>query len=153
MALWQVGFFILPKRSLELCDKFDFSGEHSFDDSPFWQLEKVSLDFFVPVNSILPQTKSWGDYLVLYGNENSNRFEVVFEKDTVESVSFRIDFTSNYEPILSQIIEFCILNNLIILDEELNVVPLNFEQARSVVENAPQVKKYNELSRPNIRLN
>lgn len=146
MALWQVGFFVLPKRSFDSGDKFELSDEHSFDDAPFWQPEKLNPNFFDPINKILPRTKSWGDYLILYGNENSNRFEVIFENDIVESVSFRIDFTSNYQGVLSELIEFFILNGLIVLDENLNVLPLNFEAIKTVIENSPQVKKYRMLS-------
>lgn len=146
MALWQVGFFVLPNESLGPGDKFELSDEHSFDDAPFWRSEKVNPNFFDPINRILPRAKSWGDYLILYGNENSNRFEVVFENCIVESVSFRIDFTSNYESVLSELIEFFILNGLIVLDESLNLLPLNFEAIKSGIENSHQVKKYRELS-------
>jgi hypothetical protein len=81
----------------------------------------------------------------MYGSEESNRFEVLCENNNVVSVSFRIDFTTEYEIVLRQILEFCILKGLAILDESLRVVPLSFEAAKSVVDNSVQIKKYNKL--------
>lgn len=145
MGLWQVGFFVIPKASAK-DDKFELDEEGSFDDAPYWNDQKVLLDFFKPIAKILPLEKSWSEKILLYGHQDSNRFEVFHENGIVESVSFRIDFTSNYESVLSELIEFFILNGLIVLDENLNVLPLNFEAIKSVIENSPQVKKYRTLS-------
>ncbi|MEO8236878.1 MAG: hypothetical protein ABI793_12240 [Flavobacterium sp.] len=145
MAIWQVGFFILPKESVESIDSFRISNEHTFDDAPYWKNKCTSPVFFKEIDFFLPQTKSWAEYLTMYGNENSNRFEIISENGLVESVSFRIDFTSDYKKILDKIIKFCVLNEFVILDEKLNLVPLNFELANSLIKNSPQVKKYNDL--------
>lgn len=145
MALWQIGFFVLPKESIEYIDSFKVSEEHTFDDAPYWEAKQISPSLFNPIGLFLPQGKSWAPYLTMYGDENSNRFAVISENDIVESVSFRIDFTSDYEKIVNEIIEFCILNGLIIIDEELNLVPLHFESVNSSIKHAPQVKKYNDL--------
>lgn len=153
MALWQVGFFVLPKESIEHIDSFKVSDEHTFDDAPYWKTKRISPSLFNSIGFFLPQSKSWAEYLTMYGDENSNRFEIVSENDIVESVSFRIDFTIDYEKVLNEIIEFCILNGLIILDEGLNLVPLNFELANSSIKHAPQVKKYNDLSNGNTSKN
>jgi hypothetical protein len=146
MALWQVGFFLLPKDSIEFINSFKVSNEHTFDDASYWEVLKLPPIFFDTINDILPKGKSWSKNILLYGEENSNRLEIYFENDIIVSVSLRIDYTSDYENILYEIIEFCILNGLIILDEGLNLVPLNFELANSSIKNAPQVKKYNDLS-------
>ena len=146
MALWQVGFFILPKGSLKHGGKLDKSEEHTFDDAPFWESLNIDYSFFDPIKRFLPEGKSWSKNVILYGEENSHRLEVLFENSIIISVSFRIDFTSDYEQILNEIIEFCIFNGLIILDEDLNILPLNFQSVKSIIENSPQVKKYNRLS-------
>ncbi|MEY3241807.1 MAG: hypothetical protein RIR11_3246 [Bacteroidota bacterium] len=145
MALWQVGFFILPKDYKSQISNLKISDEFTFDDAPFWHENKTSPDYFEGIDKFLQKNKSWADYITLYGHENSNRFEVISENNIVESVSFRIDFTSDYEFVLNGIIEFCILNGLIILDENLNIVPLNLETAKSIIIHAPQVLKYNNL--------
>jgi len=145
MALWQIDFFILPQDALNNQELFKISEEHSFDDSQFWQSLKESPSNFDSVGLFLPRSKSWASCLIMFGDETSNRFEIMASNDFVESVSFRIDFTSAYDDVLRQIIEFCILNGFIILDEKLQIVPLNFEAAKRVIEDAPQVRKYNSL--------
>jgi hypothetical protein len=145
MALWQIDFFILPQDCKSQISNLKISEEFTFDDAPFWNENKTSLDYFEDIGKFLQKNKSWADYITLYGYENSNRLEVISENNIVESVAFRIDFTSDYELVLNGIIEFCILKGLIILDQNLNIVPLNFETAKSIVNNAPQVIKYNNL--------
>jgi len=145
MALWQVDFFILPKVGLSEISNLKISEDLTFDNASFWEAHKTSIDFFEGMGEILPKTKSWADYITLFGSENSNRMEVISENGIVESVSFRIDFTSNYEFVLKGIIEFCILKGLIILDQNLQMVPLNYEIAKNIVENAPQVETYDYM--------
>ena len=149
MALWQYTFQVLTKESFDSLSKdIGFSIEDScFDNEIYWQYKSIDKSFFAGIKSILRKNKSWSNEIDLYGNQDSNCFEVLFDKwnNIVLSASFRIDFTSNYESTLSQIIEFCILNDLVILDENLNTVPLNVCTVKHIIENAPQIGKYNEL--------
>ncbi len=148
MAIWQYTFLVLPKDSVEaLSSDYRFEKrEDWFDDELYWRLNRINKDFFQAVQKILPKNKSWSNQIYLYGNQESNCFELLCDNEgDVLSVSFRIDFRSNYERVLSQIIEFCSLNGLVILDEGLNLVPCNYEQLQSIIERSPQVKKYNEL--------
>lgn len=149
MAVWQYTFQVLPKESVNtFAENFFFNQKDEvFDDEPYWKEHPLKKSFFSKINSILKKAKSWSNDIDLYGNQESNCFEVLSDSEGyVLSVSFRIDFTSYYESVLSYIIEFCILKGLIILDEELNVVSLNYEQVQSVIKNSPQLKRYYELS-------
>ncbi|MFZ4476143.1 MAG: hypothetical protein ACOYPR_13175 [Saprospiraceae bacterium] len=145
MAIWQVSFFIIPKVSLSEISNLKISEDLIFDDASFWDANKTNIDFFEEMGDILPKSKSWSNYITLFGSENSNRVEVLSKDGIVESVSFRIDFTSNYEFVLQGIIEFCILKGLIILDQNLQMVPLNYEIAKNFVEKAPEVETYDYL--------
>lgn len=149
MAIWQYTFQVLPKESVNALPEY-FLFNHTnegFDDELYWKKYPLKISFFDTINSILQKTESWSSDIDLYGNLESNCFEVLSDNDgNTLSVSFRIDFTSNYESILSHIIEFCGLNGLIILDENLNILPWNYEQVESVISNSSRVKKYNELS-------
>ena len=150
MALWQYTFQLLTKESFESLGKgFEaFLNGDLFDDKTYWQFKPINKSYFEGIERILEKGRSWSNEIDLYGNQESNCFEIIFDGQTniITSVSFRIDFTSDYETVLNSIIEFCILKGLIILDEKLQIVPLNYESARSVIENAPQVKIYNKLS-------
>jgi len=148
MALWQYTFFVLPGNAIrEKGLDFVFANNHEeFDDSEFWieRHEKPSL--FDQIAGILPKTNSWSKNINLYGSQESNCLEVMFENDIIVSVSFRIDFRTNYEDVFRAIIEFFINNDLIILDENLSKCPLNFEVINAMIESSPQVKKYKRLS-------
>lgn len=149
MALWQYTFQVLPKESVEVLSS-DYHFEKSvngFDDEPYWKLNLINKILFHSIQEILPKNKSWSNEIELYGNQESNCFEVFIDNNgEILSASFRIDFRSNYKKILSQIIEFCLLNGLVILNEDLNIVPLNSEQVQNIIENSPQARRYNELS-------
>lgn len=150
MALWQYSFQILTKESFDSLNKKDIlliDDDLGFDETPFWLYKSINRSFFAELESILPKNKSWSDEIDLYGNLESNCIEIFFEKQkgTVLSASVRIDFTSNYEDVLSQVIEFCIFKGLVMLDENLQITSLNLETIKNKIENAPQVRTYNEL--------
>ena len=149
MALWQYTFQVLTKESFDSLNKNIISSteEFVFDDELFWQYKPINRSLFAGLESILGRGKSWSNEIDLYGNEESNCFEILFDKQNniVLSASCRIDFTSDYENVFQKIIEFCISNDLVILDENLNIVPLNASTMKCIIENAPQRSKYNEL--------
>jgi hypothetical protein len=146
MALWQYSFHLITKESFKILTKnslptFD---ELGFDDELYWHVELIDKFFFEEIDTILNKNVSWSTEIDLYGHQKSNCFEVFFDGNTniVKSVSFRIDFSNDYEMVLKGIIEFCIQKGLIILDEKLQLVTLNYEVARSIIENSPQMNKY-----------
>jgi hypothetical protein len=154
MALWQYTFQVLLKKSATaLSENLVFNrDEEGFDDEPYWKFNHTDKSFFSALSKILPKVKSWSYEIDLYGDQESNCFEVLHDKDNaVISVSFRIDFTSNYESVLNSIIEFCIFNGLIILDESLNVVYLNYEVVKSIIMNSHQAKMYNILTNRQLK--
>ena len=154
MAIWQYTFLILPKESIEVLST-DYHFEKSkegFDDEAYWKLNSIHRDFFYALQKFLPKEKSWSNEIDLYGNQESNCLEVLFDKEgNVVSVSFRLDFRNSYEKLLSQILEFCCLNGLIILDEDLNIVFGHYEQVQKTIEDSPQARRYHELSEKDKR--
>ncbi|KQR67243.1 hypothetical protein [Pedobacter sp. Leaf176] len=148
MALWHYSFIVIPKEETNMFvweDKFKNS-EYGFDDAPFWDFKLYDKSVFYELSKILPREDSWHSNIELYGNENSNNIEVYVDFKRIKSVSLRIDFRSNYSFILIEIIEFFILNGFTMLDENLELVILNFEIIKSIIDNSSQFKKYNELS-------
>lgn len=115
-------------------------------DSLFWEGLNTTESFFDEIGRFLPLNRSWSKDIIMFGTEKSNRVELFLEKGMVVSVEARIDFTSEYELVLNQLIEFCILKCLTILGESLNELPLNFLSINSLIQSAPQVLKYNELA-------
>lgn len=146
MALWHIDFFVIPEKSFDSDINLKLSDDGFFDDWLFWKKQSVHIDLFDPLSEILPKTKSWSNSIVMFGDENSNRLNVLHENEVVESVSFRIDFRTDYAGVLNGLLTFFIQNQLIILDEKLNVIPLRFQVISDIIQNSPQIKKYRMLS-------
>ena len=122
---------------------FDDNGCTVFDDSVFWKGDTIN--FIDQIEEILPRKKSWSKNLFLFGDEESNEFSIFYENNKVVSVSFRLDFRTNYEIVLRMIIELCIINQYIIIDEKIKLVELNFNSIKQQIEDSPQYLKYNDL--------
>ena len=142
MAIWQYTFHILPKESTK-----QFNIKEGIENDLFWKITPIQKTLFNEVDLVLTLNKSWSDEIDLYGSVESNCLEVAFYKtdNTIISASLRIDFTSNYEAILNSLIQFFILKGLIIVNEEFNLTPLNYEVIKTTIETSPQFIKYNKL--------
>lgn len=149
MGLWQYTFQILSKDSCDNLYKVYNSAfnDMGFDSEPFWQYTLTEKSYFNEMDNILQRRKSWSKNIDLYGDQESNCFEVLYnEVGIIQSVSFRIDFRTNFESILNKIINFCMDKSLVILDENLNKVPLYLLHFEEIIYKSSQVKKYNILA-------
>lgn len=150
MALWQYTFHVLTKESFDFFNSEFMLSELDFifDDEKYWRFKPVNRSIFEKVELILGKGMSWSNEMDLYGYMESNCFEVVFDlrSNLVKSASFRIDFSSYFEKILFEIIEFCISNDLIILSESLDFIELKLEIVMRTIRNSTQMKKYNDLN-------
>ena len=137
MSLNQIGFFVLPKDCLNKLIKkndFELDDEGYFDDELIWNKYKIHYSMFNLMNEILPLNISWSKNIIMFGDENSNRLEVLFDKnEIILSVSFRIDFKSNYEIILIRLLDFFQTNDLIVIDEKLNVLDLKYKLFEEII--------------------
>jgi hypothetical protein len=140
MAIWQYNFIVIPKSVFDRKDgslENYLDAEGFLDDESCWLFEPVEVDFFEEMKKVLPENKSWSNDIILFGNQDSNRLEVYKnESNQVISVSFRIDYTTEYEDILRSIIRFIELNDLAILDENLELLDNNFITIKTHIENS-----------------
>ena len=147
MAIWQYSFLVIPNVVFEKGNLRQFLDEDGvFDDESCWLMEPIKTDFFNDIERILPKNRSWSDEIVLFGNEDSNRFEVYKdENENVVSVSFRIDYTSDYEEILRSLVDFVSMNGLGILNERLELISNNFTTVKSHIEHSEHHHIYEKL--------
>lgn len=142
MALWQIRFFILPNKHINV-SRFD---KNDFDDGIFWEKVNFKKDFFVIFSNILNLNKSWSNDIDLYGQQDGNCIEIYKDKnDKVQSVSFRIDFRSDYIKILDYIINFCTSCDFCIISNDLIKIPLNSKKFVEYINNTQNIKKYQIL--------
>ncbi len=146
MALWQISFFIIPKGELDSLTLLSKNQGGLFDDSNYWCCNSDP-SVFNSLTVFLPLSKSWSDNIIQYGSLDSNVFEVGVRASKIESVSCRIDFRSDYETILKGIVEICLKNRFLILTNDLESMPLNYESINAYILNSPQLIIYNDLSK------
>ena len=74
--------------------------------------------------------------------------EVFFDRENrVTSVSLRIDFRSDYNKILYQLLSFFKAKDYTLLDENLQPIKtINNESLEVIIKQSAQYKKYNELA-------
>lgn len=145
MALWQITFHFLPREAWRKLPAKAGTHISEFDDSIYWLNIGMSQASFVSIEALLPKSKSWSANIELWGHQQSNLLEVFFEEGVISSVSFRIDFTTDYEPAVRGLIEFAMLNGLVILDVWLEEMPFSFDSFRSYIETSDQFMLYNRM--------
>lgn len=139
MAIWQCEFFVLPKN-----DTYDlqYSDIKLFEDDKYWKKAKIKKEIFSEISRLLKPEKSWSNEIDLYGSENGNRLQVLFDANNIiESVTFRIDFGSEYEAVLRGIISLCEKNGFCIIDGNLNNLKLSFNTIKETI-NKSQNKEF-----------
>lgn len=145
MANWQCVFYLIEKKSFDdLAASNQFILGEYFNEKPYWMYSQKSKNLFLEVERILQKNKSWCDEIDLYGIQDSNCLEVVFDKtDDIMTVSFRIDFRNSYETIVKELIAFCILKELVIVDgETLTDLDLNNELIDIYIRSSQQWSTY-----------
>ncbi len=143
MAIWQCSFHIIPKLKGSEIKTSEFG---LLDDEELWKEVGVSPLYFEDIALVLKKNKSWSDNIDLYGQHESNRFEVFLESGVVAGVTFRIDFRTDYEKVLKGIIEFCIKKELSVLDSDLKPLTLNFLSLNTKITNSHNKDNFERLS-------
>jgi hypothetical protein len=149
MAIWQYNFFVLPKVGvLEYSPSLKFNKEDElFDDSPYWEISNTKITLFYKIGEILTiKNAENSDTRIIYGEEDANCFTIIHSNGITESVSFRIDFRSQYEKILVELIDFFNVNDLIIIDENLEFIKLNIIEINNKIQSSSQYRKYKILA-------
>lgn len=145
MAIWQYNFHIIPKAViLSKIDHLD-KKDDLFDDEPFWESNPMNINIFKEIEEILPKSDSWSNRLILYGSLESNCLEVYFLDEAVISVSFRIDFRSDYEELLDRMLEFFFLKELLMVGENLKILFYDKLEIINLISNSPQFFRYQQL--------
>ncbi|MEM7183721.1 MAG: hypothetical protein AAF518_22625 [Spirochaetota bacterium] len=147
MAIWQYTFYIIPKESLIsgiFIPQYDEDG--LFEDDIYWEKVRADTSIFDSVEKIAPKNKSWSENILLFGDEDSNCFEIYHKSNYVESVTFRVDFFSDYELFLGHILDFIRFNDLILLNEQNQITEPDYLSIKNLMENSHQAKLYHKLS-------
>ncbi|SHL79013.1 hypothetical protein [Chryseobacterium polytrichastri] len=153
MAVWQHVFYLAEKGSLaDLSATNEFIDGKHFNEASHWKYSNKSRNLFFEIDGILKKNKLWSDKIDLYGIQDSNCLEVVFDNiDNITSASFRIDFRHSYESVLRELIVFCILKGLVIINgQNLENLILDFKRIDIIIKSSSQWNSYHNLIRESI---
>lgn len=145
MAIWQYRFRLVPNSDLKELSVTAHLLDDDYDNFAFWRNGNYKIDFFEGLTSVLKSKASWSKEIKLYGTEDSNCIEIFIDSNTISEVTVRIDYLSNYQELLSRLIEFCLLNSLALIGEDNKVLHLNATSIIYVIQNSPQYHKLTEL--------
>lgn len=150
MAIWQYDLFLIPDKETS---NIKLDEEGFIDDEKLWSKYSDKIRSIELIKKYLPESESWSDSLRIYGNIDSNCLEIYYNKEKINSISFRIDFRTDYNLILNNIIKFCKINNLSLIDEELKILPLDESEIIKKIAKSKHVDLYNKFTESNENYN
>ena len=147
MSIYQNTYFIVPRRSeyilFEGLNLKSFLQDNLFEDDLFWSKSRVELEYLqLYLKENFGEDTSWSKTLKIYGNHETNSIELVIEGKFVFSISFRVNFITDYSTFLLNLIKFCELNDFLIIDNDLNVLPLDYNVIKDNILNSKAYKNY-----------
>ncbi len=151
MSIYQNTYFIVPRKgNYTLFEGINLKSfledDLLFEDDLFWNNRILELG---KINNYLLQNfeedVSWSEDLKIYGDNETNCIKLFFENNFVVSMSFRVNFTTDYSSFLNKIIEFCEINNLLIVDNDLNVLSIDYQTIVDNIMNSRAFEKYKDF--------
>ncbi|WP_271754794.1 hypothetical protein, partial [Cohnella sp. JJ-181] len=103
MALWQTRFFIVKESNIVL-------NEENEEALLLWGESPLNSDSLITISKSLHQEKSWSDEIVQYGKIDGTCLEISYDGNIISEISCRIDVRNISLEILSEIVNFMIIN-------------------------------------------
>jgi len=151
MSIKQNTYHIIPKIGNfqlfpGLCLK-SFREEEFFEDDAFWNINEMETTRILEyLNQRFEEEVSWSTEMKIYGKLDHDCIKIILDTNKIVSMSFRIDFTSNFDLFLQHILNFCDSFQLLIVDFDLNILELDFFQVKENITNSQNFKNYRKLS-------
>lgn len=147
MAIWQYSFKLIPRRSIKSGLKaLQYDENGCLKDHVYWDKVPTSISFLRGIGQIMLRSNSWSKNLLIFGDLESTCLEIYSEGAYIKSVSFRIDFTSDFEKVLKRMIVFINSKNLVLFDERDNALASNYYVIKHLVEHSEQFYRYKKLT-------
>lgn len=112
MAIWQIGFIMLPK-SVGSNTSIDIENEEEL-----WRAFQYSKNFVEFMDSVLPRSSSWSEEIVRWGTESGDRVELVIEGDKVVGGAVRFDLRNLNTDFLGNLSNLLTRCRIILYSEE-----------------------------------
>ncbi len=147
MSVYQNEYFIVPKKGeyllFEGLNLKSFLEDDFFEEDLFWagqNIELTRLDPYLLKN--FGEDESWSEDLKIYGNNDGNCIKVIVEDGAIVSITFRVNFTTDYSKFIIDVIGFCKENEFLVVDSELDVLPLDYQAILNNILSSNAFKNY-----------
>ena len=108
MAIWQLGFYIIPEEKID----FDLPCNKTLDESLLeWNLKRIDKKSLKVISKYLPIEKSWSKDITQYGNLESTCMEIA---NDVISIRIRLDLARITKTIFEAVLSFILANRCIL---------------------------------------
>jgi len=129
MATWQFTVHLIPRTSLDLLfpagipDSLD---REIFDSTEWWK-EPLCQDYESEISSFLKEGKSWSESIRAWGEEDSDRLNLLFDNGHIAEVEVRIDVGKLDSRFLEDICTFAKLCDCLLMTEEFALIEPDVE--------------------------
>lgn len=150
MSIYQCTYFIVPKTgNYNLFPGLNldtFKDDVFFEDHYFWNnIEPDISKIFEYLVENFEEGESWSDNLKIYGDNDHNCIKVLIEEKKISSMGLRIDFILDYSLFLCKGIDFCKTFDFLIVDSDLNILDLDFNEIKKNIETSKNFSIYRNL--------
>ena len=148
MSVYQNTYFIIPRKgNFNLFEGLNLNSfmeeEGIFEDDLFWEnLNYKYEEYENYLTNAFEIGESWSKKIKIFGDNDINCLKVFIEENLILSMSFRINFETDYSNFLEEVIEFCKRNDYLVVDNELNTLDLDFEIINKNILNSKAYKKF-----------
>lgn len=114
MAIWQLGFYLIPNEKIE----YELPFRQLLDESLLeWQEERIDKESQKKLSRYLPIEKSWSESIIQYGNLEKTCIEVSIDTITIR---IRLDLARITNSIFEAVLNFIIENKCALYRIETN---------------------------------
>jgi hypothetical protein len=143
MAVWQFSVVFLPdswakKNNYDSASLYD---EEGYDTECAWQENQPDSSFKTELSKILPESKSWHQDLMFWGNTQEHDIQVWYENSKVEGIHVRLDVNQGIKDILVKVIRAAnTLDCVLFFPEFRQIAQANEFELKSALKNSNAAK-------------
>ena len=151
MSIYQNTYFIIPREgNYSLFEGINLKSfledEYMFEDDLFWENLKYNYENYKKqFSDIFEIGESWSENIKNFGDNELNCLSVIVEDRLIVSISFRINFKTDYSSFIERLIEFCINNDFLIVDNDLNILDLDSKSIEDNILGSNAYKRYRKF--------
>jgi hypothetical protein len=135
MATWQYNLVFVPKRAVDGMGQLrPLNIPHNCEDETnYWREFEDSESLARRFSNIVPESESWSTEIRMWGDEDSNRIDLVYEGERVVECLIRIDTSNFSHKFLIEVLKVAVEMKLLAWTEEGYIFEPDFKLIESLM--------------------